>query len=75
MSSMSDRPSAELLARARRLKVDVKRVLEAALENAIHGAELPAEQARQDTSDEAAAAHYNAFIAEHGLFGEEFRTF
>lgn len=57
--------------RAKALGLNLSEVLEGALEKAV----LAAEQARWVAENEAAIDYYNAFIAEHGVFGEEFRQF
>jgi antitoxin CcdA len=46
-------------------------VVDAAIETAI----VQAEQARWLAENEAATKYYNAFVENHGVFGEEFRSF
>jgi antitoxin CcdA len=66
---------ADLVARAAALGLDVTLVVEKAMEAAIMEAEKAAERARCLAENEEAIDGYNAFIAKHGLFGEEFRQF
>jgi|GEM_PF-598141 len=61
----------DLVQRAKALGLNLSDVVESALEKAI----LEAEQARWLAENEKAIDYYNAFVEEHGLFGEEFRQF
>lgn len=63
--------STELVRRARALDLNLSRVVESALEKAI----IEAEQARWLDDNKEAIAQYNAFVEQHGYFGEEFRDF
>jgi antitoxin CcdA len=61
----------ELVQRAKALGLNLSDVVESALERAIRDAE----QARWLAENEEAIKQYNAFVEEHGYFGEEFREF
>jgi antitoxin CcdA len=61
----------DLVQRAKTLGLDLSDVVESALEKAIRAAE----QARWLAENKEAIDYYNAFVEEHGLFGEEFRQF
>lgn len=61
----------DLVQRAKALGLNLSEVVESALEKAIR----EAEQARWLAENEKAIDYYNAFVEEHGLFGEEFRQF
>lgn len=61
----------DLVQRAKALGLNLSEVLESALEKAIR----EAEQARWLAENKDAIDYYNAFIEEHGMFGEEFRQF
>jgi antitoxin CcdA len=61
----------DLVRRARALELNISEVVEAALEAAIRELEL----AEWTEANQAAIAGYNAFIAEHGLFGDDQRLF
>jgi antitoxin CcdA len=64
-------PDLETSARAKALDLNLSEVLERALEKAIR----EAEQARWLAENKEAIDYYNAFVEEHGMFGEEFRQF
>ena len=61
----------DLVRRAKAVGLNLSDVVERALEKAI----IEAEQARWLAENEEAIDYYNAFIEEHGMFGEEFRQF
>jgi antitoxin CcdA len=61
----------DLVRRAKALELNISEVVEAALEAAIRELEL----AEWTEANQAAIAGYNAFIAEHGLFGDDQRLF
>ena len=61
----------DLVERARAVGLNLSQVVERALEAAI----VAAERARWLAENEAAIEQYNAFVEEHGLFGDEFRAF
>ncbi len=61
----------DLVQRAKALDLELSEVVERALEKAI----LEAEQARWPAENKDAIDYYNAFVEEHGYFGEEFREF
>jgi antitoxin CcdA len=61
----------DLVQRAKALGLNLSEVVESALETAIR----KAEQARWLAENKDAIDYYNAFIEEHGIFGEEFRQF
>lgn len=61
----------DLVQRAKALGLNLSEVVESALDKAIR----EAEQARWLAENEKAIEYYNAFVEEHGLFGEEFRQF
>lgn len=61
----------DLVQRARALGLNLSELLELALEQAIR----EAEQARWLAENKEAIEYYNAFVEEHGMFGEEFRQF
>lgn len=61
----------DLVARAKALGLNLSNVVDSSLELAI----VAAEQARWLAENEKAIDYYNAFVGEHGLFGEEFRRF
>ena len=63
--------NSDLLAKSRALKINLSKTLERALEN-----ELAAARAEEWKKENAAAIRaYNAFVEEHGCFGDEFREF
>jgi antitoxin CcdA len=61
----------DLVQRAKALGLNLSDVVESALEKAIQAAE----QARWLAENKEAIDYYNAFVEEHGYFGEEFRQF
>jgi antitoxin CcdA len=61
----------DLVQRAKALGLNLSEVVQSALEKAIR----EAEQARWLAENKDAIDYYNAFIEEHGMFGEEFRQF
>jgi antitoxin CcdA len=61
----------DLVERARALRLNLSEVVETALEAAIQNAEREAWLAENQDAIE----HYNAFVAKHGVFGEEWRRF
>jgi len=61
----------DLVERARALDLNLSNVVEQALASAIR----ETEQARWLAENRQAIEQYNAFVEEHGLFGEEFRGF
>jgi len=61
----------DLVQRAKALDLNLSEVVERALEKAI----VEVEQARWLAENEEAIKQYNAFVEEHGYFGEEFREF
>jgi antitoxin CcdA len=61
----------DLVQRAKGLGLNLSEVVEEALEKAIR----EAEQARWLAENKDAIEQYNAFVEEHGYFGEEFRDF
>jgi antitoxin CcdA len=61
----------DLVQRAKALHLNLSEVVESALEKAIRDAE----QARWLAENKEAIDYYNAFVEEHGMFGEEFRQF
>jgi len=62
---------ADLVRRAKRLGLNLSQVVETALEAAIRDAEKDQWLAE----NQQAIAEYNAFIAKHGLFGDDQRLF
>lgn len=63
--------NSDLLAKSRSLKINLSATLEHALQQRIAQAEA-AEWAR---ANKTAIRAYNAFVEEHGCFGDEFREF
>ena len=63
--------NSDLLKRARNMNVNLSATLEKALEAKL--AESEAEKWQRDNSN--AIKAYNHAVAEHGCFGEEYRTF
>ena len=61
----------DLVQRAKALDLNLSDVLERALEKAIR----EEEQVRWLAENKEAIEQYNAFVEEHGYFGEEFREF
>ncbi len=61
----------DLVQQAKALGLNLSEVVENALEKAIR----EAEQARWLAENKEAIEQYNAFVEEHGYFGEEFREF
>ena len=61
----------DLVERARALDLNLSNVVEQALASAIR----ETEQARWLAENREAIELYNAFVEEHGFFGEEFREF
>lgn len=61
----------DLVERSKALGLNLSQVVERALEVAI----VDAERARWLAENEAAIDQYNAFVEQHGLFGDEFRAF
>lgn len=61
----------DLVQRAKRLGLNLSEVVETALESAIRDVE----QASWLAENQDAIAGYNAFIATHGLFGDDQRLF
>jgi antitoxin CcdA len=61
----------DLVERARALDLNLSNVVEHALASAIR----ETEQARWLAENREAIEQYNAFVEEHGFFGEEFREF
>jgi antitoxin CcdA len=61
----------DLVKRAKALGLNLSDVVDSALEKAIR----EAEQARWLAENKDAIDQYNAFVEEHGYFGEEFREF
>jgi antitoxin CcdA len=59
--------STDLVRRAKALDLDVSRIIERALENAI----TSAERARGLEDNRAAIAEYNAFVEDHGYLGAD----
>lgn len=63
--------NSDLLAKARALNINLSATLERALSRELANAEA----AKWAAENKAAIAAYNAFVDEHGCFGDEFRMF